>query len=160
MKILFVCLANTCRSPLAAGILKKKLKERNMEAMVEVDSAGFEAYNINDHADVRAIQTGLNHEVDISHHRAKLFTSDDFDLFDQIYVMDSVAYRQALYFARSEEDKKKVEFLMNVIRPGKNEPIPDPFFRELDACEHTFDLLEEACGKIADDLARVRVQNT
>ena len=150
MKILFVCLANTCRSPLAAGILKKKLTERQLEA--EVDSAGFEAYHINELPDERAIMAGYNHNIDISYHRAKLFTYDYYDIYDIIYVMDSVTYRNALYFARDNNDKDKVDFLMNVINPGKNAPVPDPFYRNLEACEETYKLLDEACEKIAEKI--------
>lgn len=148
MKILFVCLANTCRSPLAAEILKKKIAERGLNA--EADSAGFEAYHINEPPDTRAVKTGLMHNIDISSHRAKLFFAEDFDSYDKIYVMDSVSYRNTLYFARSDQDIQKVDFVMNMIKPGKNEPVPDPFFRNLEACDATFDILDEACDKIAD----------
>ncbi|MBN1339398.1 MAG: hypothetical protein JXA03_08745 [Bacteroidales bacterium] len=146
MKILFVCLANTSRSPLAAEILRKKIAERKLVA--EADSAGFEAHNINEPPDMRAVQTGLNHRIDISSHRAKLFFVEDFDKFDKIYAMDSVSYRSSLEFARNDADIRKIDFVMNLIRPGKNEPVPDPYFRNLEACEETFDILDQACDRI------------
>ncbi|MEZ5196064.1 MAG: low molecular weight protein-tyrosine-phosphatase [Bacteroidales bacterium] len=150
MKVLFLCHANMCRSPLAAGLLKLILKTRNIDA--EVDSAGFEAYHINEPPDARAIAIGLGHGFDISGSRVRLFTPADFDQFDKIYVMDTLAYRNAIYFARNEGDIEKLEFLMNVLIPGKNESVPDPFFRNLDDSDKTFNILSQACTKIADSL--------
>lgn len=151
MKVLFLCHANMCRSPLAEGLLKHILKLNNIDA--EVDSAGFEAYHINESPDDRAIQKAREKGIDISEKRVRLFTREDFDRFDRIYVMDTLAYRNALYFARGEEDKQKVDYLMNVVYPGKNESVPDPFYRNLSSTDETFELLHEACKKIAGELS-------
>jgi protein-tyrosine phosphatase len=150
MKVLFLCHANMCRSPLAEGLLRHILKMNNISA--EVDSAGFEAFHINESPDDRAIQKAREQGIDISSKRVRLFTKDDFDQFDKIYVMDTLSYRNALYFARNEEDKQKVDYLLNVITPGKNESVPDPFYRSLAASEETFELLHKACKKIADEM--------
>lgn len=149
MKVLFLCHANMCRSPLAEGLLKHILKHKNIEA--EVDSAGFEAYHINDSPDDRAIQKAKEQGIDISGKKVRLFTKDDFDRFDKIYVMDTLAYRNALYYARNEQDKQKVDYLMNVVYPGKNESVPDPFYRNLSSTDETFEILHEACKKIAGE---------
>jgi protein-tyrosine phosphatase len=140
-----------CRSPLAEGLLKHILKLNNIDA--EVDSAGFEAYHINESPDDRAVNKARERGIDISKKRVRLFTRDDFDLFDKIYVMDTLAYRNALYFARDDNDRMKVDYLMNVINPGRNESIPDPFFRNTTVTDETFDLLHTACSRIAQELA-------
>jgi protein-tyrosine phosphatase len=155
MNVLFVCNSNMCRSPLAVGVLKKKLNERNLEAKVE--SAGFEAFYINEPPENRAVEEGLKHNIDISDNKVRLFSSEDFSKFDKIYVMDTLAYRNALYFANDDNDKSKVEFLLNLIKPGKNESVPDPFYRKLDACEETFSIMDTACDKIAEIIAKSRV---
>jgi len=64
MKVLFLCHANMCRSPLAEGLLKLILKNRNI--LATVDSAGFEVYHINEPPDYRAIQKGLEYGIDIT----------------------------------------------------------------------------------------------
>ena len=148
MNILFVCNGNKCRSPLAAGILRQKLVHKKMSAIV--DSAGFEAFYINELPDKRAIEKGLEHGIDISDNHVRLFSSNDYDDFDKIYVMDLVAYRNAIFFARNDSDKIKLEYLMNVIKPDRNESVPDPFYRELDACDSTFKILNDACEEIAN----------
>ncbi len=151
MNVLFLCHANMCRSPLAEGLLKLILKNRNIHATV--DSAGFEAYHINEPPDDRAIQKGLKHGIDITAKKVRLFNRDDYDKFDKIYVMDTNAYRNAMYFARNDQDKNKVDFLMNLIKPGKNESVPDPFYRNLEACDETYEILNDACVIIADDIS-------
>ena len=84
MNILFVCLGNICRSPLAEGILKSKIKDQN----IIIESAGFESYHINEPPDPRAIKVANDHGLSISENRCRLFIADDFDKFDVIYVMD------------------------------------------------------------------------
>ena len=155
MKVLFLCHANMCRSPLAEGLLRHILKLNNNEA--EGDSAGFEAYQNNESPDDRAVSKARERGIDISKRRVRLFTREDFDLFDKIYVMDTLAYRNALYFARDENDRMKVDDLMNVINPGRNESIPDPFFRSTTVTDETFDLLHKACSRIAEDMTNLQL---
>ncbi|GAB4317752.1 MAG: low molecular weight protein-tyrosine-phosphatase [Bacteroidales bacterium] len=148
MKVLFLCNANMCRSPVAEGLLKLILKKRNIDA--EVDSAGFEAYYINESPEDRVVKKVMERGIDISRKRVRLFSQSDFDKFDKIYVMDMVAYRNALEFARDEHDKSKIDFLMNLVHPGKNEPFPNPFIQDESHYEQTLNLLHKACEKIAD----------
>jgi protein-tyrosine phosphatase len=148
MNVLFACLGNICRSPIAAEMLRKKYQENNISG--EIDSAGFEAFYINANPDEAAISAGKKHGIDITEHKARLFTSEDFNNFDVIYVMDSKNMRDIKYFAKKEEDLNKLEFIMNLVDPGKNKALPDPFFRELGKEEEVFDLMEEACNKIVE----------
>jgi len=152
MNVLFLCHANMCRSPLAEGLLKLILKNRNIRATV--DSAGFEAYYINESPDEMAIQKAKENGIDITTKKVRLFTRDDFDKFDKIYVMDTNAYRNAMYFVRNDQDKNKVDFLMNLIKPGKNESVPDPAYRNLGAYDETYEILNDACSKIADNISK------
>ncbi|MEI6899754.1 MAG: low molecular weight protein-tyrosine-phosphatase, partial [Bacteroidota bacterium] len=90
MKILFVCTGNICRSPLAEGILRDKIKKRHLDS--EVDSAGLEYFHVGDAPDKRAIEVGKRNGIDISHHKGRLFIPADFDRFNRILIMDSSHY--------------------------------------------------------------------
>jgi len=136
-----------CRSPIAEGLLRHILKLNKISA--EVDSAGFEVYHINETPDHRAIKKAQEIGFDISTKKVRLFSQEDFDRFDKIYVMDTLAYRNAMYFIRNDNDKQKLDFLLNVIKPGKNESIPDPFTKSPESCDQTLELLHQACDKIA-----------
>lgn len=148
--VLFLCHTNMCLSPLAEGLLKDILNKKNITAII--DSAGFEAYHINESPDKRATKKGIDHGIDISAKKARLFSRADIAKFDKIYVMDTLTNRNALYFAKTDEEKSKIDFLMNVIHPGKNESVPDCFYSKLEAGDETYKIIEKACKIIAKQM--------
>ncbi|HPR59088.1 MAG TPA: low molecular weight protein-tyrosine-phosphatase [Bacteroidales bacterium] len=150
MKILMVCLGNICRSPLAEGLLRQKIQQRGLNAVVS--SSGTGNYHIGEPADSRMIATALKHDVDISGHRARQFKVNDFDRYDLIYVMDDSNYRNMIKLARNADDSSKVHLIMDVAEPGKNLNVPDPYFGGIESFELVFDLLNMVCEKIADNL--------
>ncbi|MBC35296.1 MAG: protein-tyrosine-phosphatase [Bacteroidetes bacterium] len=149
MKILFVCLGNICRSPLAEGILLAKAAEKGLD--IEVESAGFESYHINEPPDERAVKICDRYGIDIKENKCRLFTVEDFDKFDRIYVMDSGNYRDVQYFSRHEEDMQKVSYLLSVI-DGKNQAVPDPYYGGEEGFENVYQLINNACGKIVEKI--------
>lgn len=154
MNVLFICLGNICRSPMAEGILKKLYKEKNLEGIIE--SAGFESFHINEPPDDRAISVARAHQIDISGHKARLFTANDFDRFDHIYVMDTQNMRDVRDASDNEEDMEKVDYLLNVLEPGKNLTVADPYNSGIEDCEAVFDKLYLACEKICENIHKTR----
>jgi protein-tyrosine phosphatase len=154
MKVLFVCTGNICRSPLAEGILREKFLKYHIRG--EVDSAGFESFHVGDPPDDRARKIARQNGIDISGHRARLVRVSDFDRFDHIYAMDAYHYQSLMKLARNEEDRKKVNFVMNVVFPGKNIPVQDPYYDGYSAFETVYRQLDEACEKIGKDAAAVQ----
>lgn len=151
-KILMVCLGNICRSPLAAGILRKKLKDNGINATV--DSAGFEPYHIRDNADERAIAVARKNGVALNEHAARLFSANDFDYYDKIYVMDQRNYRDVMFIARNPADKQKVDYIMNAISPGTNQIIPDPYYGDVKDFDAVYKLLDAACTNIVKSMKK------
>jgi protein-tyrosine phosphatase len=147
MNILMVCLGNICRSPLAEGILQYKITQSGIDAHVE--SAGFEAFHAGDPPDERAIEVAIKNGIDISGHRARLFRVDDFDKFDHIYVMDQNNYRDVMRKVRNENDRLKVDFILNELSPGSNITVPDPYYGRMREFENVFDMLDQAIEKLA-----------
>ncbi|MBE0638794.1 MAG: low molecular weight phosphotyrosine protein phosphatase [Bacteroidales bacterium] len=145
-----VCLGNICRSPLAEGILRQKITERNLE--VEVHSSGTSNYHISESADSRMISTARRHGIDISNHKARQFVVNDFDYYDKIYVMDGQNFRNVSRLARNDEDRSKVQLIMNVVEPASHFEVPDPYYSGNDGFELVFKMLDEACEKIADNI--------
>jgi protein-tyrosine phosphatase len=155
VKILFVCTGNICRSPLAEGILRNKLRELTVPA--EVDSAGFESFHVGDHPDHRAIVTAKKHGIDITTHVGRLFNSSDFNRFDQIYIMDDSHFTRIRQFAYSPGDMEKVDYIMNVIYPGQDLNVEDPWYEDMEAFERVYHKLDKACSILAGKIAAKKI---
>lgn len=145
MKLLFVCLGNICRSPLAEGIMKHKIAEQGLDW--EVDSAGTGGWHAGDLPDSRSIQVAKKHGVDLTYQRARKLRSIDYEAFDRIYVMDSMNYQDVKRLA-NEDEYHKIELIMNEVEPHRNINVPDPYYGEGDGFEHVFQMLDRACDAI------------
>jgi protein-tyrosine phosphatase len=132
---------------MAEGILKKIYTKKGINGTV--DSAGFESFHINDLPDSRAINVAKSYGIDISQKRARIFLKADFDRFDRIYVMDVKNMNDVLELARNDHDRKKVDYVMNIIEPDSNKTVPDPFLSGIEDCDKVYKILEKACQKIA-----------
>jgi protein-tyrosine phosphatase len=154
MKILFVCLGNICRSPLAEGILADKARKLGLN--VEVDSCGFERFHRGDPADSRSVSVAHAHGIDLSGHVARMFTVHDFDAYDRIYVMDQANHNDVMGVARDAEDERKVDYIMNLVHPGENRPVPDPWYGGKEGFEKVYQMLNAACDILVNDLSSNR----
>ncbi len=150
--ILMVCLGNICRSPLAEGILRSKAEKYGIK--IRIDSAGTSNYHIGEQPDKRTIANALKHGVDLSKLKGRQFTTKDFDDFDIIFVMDSSNYTNVTALARNENDKNKVELILNRQFPDSNKPVPDPYFGGEQGFEDVYNLLDEVCENIITSLKK------
>ncbi|NNL15746.1 MAG: low molecular weight phosphotyrosine protein phosphatase [Flavobacteriaceae bacterium] len=147
-KILMVCLGNICRSPLAEGILKSKLPSNKFS----IDSAGTADYHIGDPPDPRSVDIAKKNQIDISHQRGRQFEVSDFDRFDIIYVMDNSNYLNIIHLARNKKDALKVKLILNELYANENMDVPDPYYGGSYGFKNVFEMLDEACNRIADTL--------
>ena len=148
MRILLVCLGNLCRSPLAEGILRHKVAQRNLDW--HIDSAGTGDWHIGHPPDPRSVETALRHGIDISSQRGRLFQRIDFEHFDKILVMDSRNLRDVLRLARTGEHRAKVERILHFSHPGEERSVPDPYLDKMDGFESVFVMLDQACDSFLD----------
>lgn len=147
-RILVVCLGNICRSPLAEGILLH-LKEKHQVNIV-IDSAGTSNYHIGEAPDARTIANAKKHKVDLTPLRARQFKQSDFDAFDRIFVMDKSNQRNVLNLARHDNDIAKVDLFLNLLHPGQNMEVPDPYYGGEEGFERVFNLVWEASEKLIE----------
>jgi len=150
MKILMVCMGNICRSPLAEGIMKSKLKQYGIDGVV--DSAGTISTHIGEVPDHRSCEIALENGIDITDQRARLFQISDFDAFDRIFVMDKKNYSNIIKIAETQEQRQKVEMIMNRLEPGSNIGVPDPFYGNRAEFEKVFQMLDATCEAIAKSI--------
>lgn len=150
-KILFVCLGNICRSPLAEGIMLH-LNEKH-QLNWTIDSAGTSNYHIGEAPDKRTIANAKKNGVDLTQLRARQFKADDFDKFDRIYVMDKSNLSNVLALAKNEGHRSKVDLLLNVIDNNDIIEVPDPYFGGEEGFEKVFQLVWKACEKLVEENA-------
>ncbi len=148
MKILMVCLGNICRSPLAEGILKDKLKKARLDWFV--DSAGTNGFHIGEAPHRLSQKVALQHGIDISRQRARQFTVKDFNEFDIIYAMAEEVIDEMKWIAKNQYNSGKVELLMNELYPGKNKDVPDPWYGPEPGYHEVYDMIDAACNKIIE----------
>lgn len=146
MKILMVCLGNICRSPLAEGIMKKKISEHGLNWAV--DSAGTGSWHVGESPDRRSVEVARKNGVDISVQRARQLRPSDLQDFDLVFAMDSSNFQNIRSMAQSPNEAQKIELIMNMVQPGYNENIPDPYYH--DGFDKVFKMLEQACERIVE----------
>ena len=126
VKVLFVCMGNICRSPVAEGVFAQLIEQQGLTEYVHVDSAGTHAYHVGNPPDPRSLQTALRRGLDISNLRARRFSEDDFHEFDYVLAMDSDNYRN-LSAACPPEARYKLKMFLE-FAPHLNElDVPDPW---------------------------------
>jgi protein-tyrosine phosphatase len=148
INVLMVCLGNICRSPLAEGILKSKV---NTDQFF-IDSAGTGSWHIGELPDIRSIQVAKKNNINITNQRCRQFVVEDFDEFDLIFVMDNSNYETVISLARNDRDKQKVNLILNQIYPGNNLDVPDPYYDENRGFDRVFEMLNNACDRIAETI--------
>lgn len=149
MKILMVCLGNICRSPLAEGVLKDKVAKAGLDWVVE--SAGTNGYHTGEPPHRLSQKVALLHGIDISRQRARNFTAADFERFDKIYAMAQEVIDEMQWITKSTFNPAKVDLLMNVLYPGENRDIPDPWYGPEPGYHEVFAMIDAACSKIIDN---------
>lgn len=149
MKILFVCLGNICRSPLAEAIFNEKIRQLQCEHLFQADSCGTGNYNIGDNPDPRTIRSANQHNIPITH-CARQFTSGDAEVFDLILAMDNNNYQNIIRITHSSHhDKVK---LMRSYDPSGNGDVPDPYHGNEKDFDEVFKILDRSIDSLIKDL--------
>tara|TARA_R110000737_G_scaffold2923_9_gene9223 strand:+ start:176822 stop:177295 length:474 start_codon:yes stop_codon:yes gene_type:complete len=151
--VLFVCLGNICRSPLAHGILQHLVDQADLTTHYHIDSCGTANYHTGNPPDPRSIQTAALHNIDITMQRARQFDpSTDIKRFDHIIPMDAANHRD-LSKLKVPDTKLK---LMRSYDPTLTKPqdVPDPYYGGDDGFEKVYQMLTRACQGFLDQLDR------
>lgn len=141
-----VCLGNICRSPIADGLLRRKVKENNLNILV--DSAGTAAYHIGKTPDKRMCDTARQNGTNIDNLSARQFSTQDFDDFDIIYAMDESNRQNIVSLARNNFDRKKVRLILDELVSESNLSVPDPYYGTLADFNEVYELVDKVTSVI------------
>ena len=143
-----VCLGNICRSPLAEGILQLKANESNLAW--EVESAGTNGLHNGEAPHELSQHVAWLNGIDISQQRSRQFVAEDFHHYDKIYALAKDVIVEMKTIAGDAYQPEKVDLLLNVLYPGKNKDVPDPWYSGEDQYHTVFAMIEEACITIVE----------
>lgn len=134
--VLFVCLGNICRSPLAEAALRAEAWRVGFA--VTIDSAGTGDWHAGSPPDPRAQTEALRHGIDISSYRARQVTEADFERFGHIYALDPQNLRDLKRIA-PRRAAAKVELLMDMVPGREGTAVEDPYYGGPDDFAMTWD---------------------
>lgn len=151
VRVLFVCLGNICRSPMAEGVFRALVAEQGLTESIETDSAGTHAYHVGEPPDVRAQATLRRRGLDIGDLRGRQAVADDFVRFDYVLAMDHENYA-ALQALAPAEHAHKLRLFLTYARRCTEQAVPDPYFGDVGGFDRVLDMIEDAAAGLLQDI--------
>lgn len=139
--VLFVCLGNICRSPLAEGLFLRALEERGLLDRFEVDSCGTSGQHDGELPDRRTRQNALSHGLALTHSSRRI-RPRDLEHFDRILVMDDANLQNVRALCTTPEQYAKVEKIRSIDPDAPNADVDDPWYGGLAGFEAVYQVLE------------------
>ncbi|MDX1599883.1 MAG: low molecular weight protein-tyrosine-phosphatase [Anaerolineales bacterium] len=157
MDILFVCLGNIVRSPLAENLFRHVAEERGLDDQYVVDSAGTSAYHVGEPPDRRMRQTAKKYGLEYTG-RSRQVSDADLRNFDLIVAMDDSNARNLKEMARDEEQAAKIRLMREFDPQAEGSPdVPDPYYGGMEGFENTYQLVKRSVEGLLDALERGEV---
>ena len=152
VKVLFVCMGNICRSPMAEGVFRARVEAAGYGDRVEVDSAGTHAYHIGEPPDERAQAAIARRGIDISALRGRQAATEDIARFDYVLAMDgdNYAHLQAL---SPEGYEHKIELFLEYASRARERFVPDPYYGGPSGFDRVLDLIEDAAEGLLQEVS-------
>lgn len=150
-KVLFVCLGNICRSPAAHGIFEHIVKDKGMQDLIEVDSAGTYDGHRGELPDRRMRTAAMYRGYALTHHSRPVRSIDLID-FDMVVAMDDQNYADLMHIAPSIEASRKIRRMAEFLTTHKISYIPDPYYMGTEGFTLVLDLLEEGCQNLFNEI--------
>ncbi|MFO7260204.1 MAG: low molecular weight protein-tyrosine-phosphatase [bacterium] len=147
--VLFVCLGNICRSPLAEAVFRKQVKEAGLEDLVEVDSAGTSSYHEGEGPDPRTVRVARARGVEMTG-RARQIRREDAERFDYIIAMDEMNLRDVQRLVAEAGVRSPRVMRLREFDPEAHGDldVPDPYYGGPQGFEKVHDIVERSCAAL------------
>lgn len=155
-RILFVCLGNIIRSPLAEHAFRQAVEQAGVAEKYEADSAGTAGWHVGEQPDARMRKTAASHGLGYNG-SARQVSQQDFDDFDLIIAMDSSNYRSLADLAGSDQAKAKIRLMREFDPQADGMDVPDPYYGGQEGFENTFHIVRRSVDGLLEALQRDEV---
>ena len=156
-RVLFVCMGNICRSPMAHGVFRHLVRQGGLTDVVTVDSAGTHAFHQGEQPDRRAQAAATKRGYDLKDMTARKISAEDFENYDMILAMDW----DNLSLLQQQSHKRhhhKIQLLMRFAGEHESATVPDPYQGATQAFELALDYIEDACSGLLEVARRRATQ--
>lgn len=153
IKVLFVCLGNICRSPLAEAIFKHKVSQKGLQHLVTADSCGTANYHVGDAPDPRTIANAKRNGVMIDHIGQQLSLQHLAD-FDFILAMDKGNHQNILKLHDAEKYNSKVLLMRSFDQARQHDEVPDPYYGHERDFQQVFEILDQSVESFIEFLKK------
>jgi len=149
IKILFVCLGNICRSPMAEGLLTHKILHAGLNEKILADSAGTANYHIGDPPDHRTMAVLFEHNIHYMH-LGRQVSRLDAEQFDYIIAMDRSNFNDLKNLLPA--DYKNIMLMRDYDLQNKGSDVPDPYYGSISDFRSTYEILNRSIDKLIMDI--------
>lgn len=152
IRVLFVCLGNICRSPLAEGVFRDLVEKAGLGARIEADSAGTGSWHIGEAPDARTRATARRRGFDLSRIRARQLERRDLERFDLVLVMDKSNLHDTLALDPEGDHGQRVRLFREFDPEPEHYQVPDPYTGGREGFEQVQDIVERTSRALLEHL--------
>ncbi|MEM9664718.1 MAG: low molecular weight protein-tyrosine-phosphatase [Bacteroidota bacterium] len=152
IKVLFVCLGNICRSPLAEGVFRHQVQQAGLAHAFEIASAGTGAWHVGEPPDARMRQTAQAHGISLAGQRAQQVNPADLDRYDLVLAMDPTNQRDLQALAARPSSGQAVRLFRDFDPQPGDRAVPDPYYGGPEGFETVYRIVDRTCRALLQHL--------
>lgn len=153
VKVMFFCLGNICRSPLAEGLFRHKVEQRGLQDRFHIESSGTSSYHVGELPDPGSRRVAKQRiDLDISYQRSQQLTREHVESFDVLVAMDQSNRQNAERWGTGRQIDLLRDWEPNDAEKGQG--VPDPWGGGGSQFDLVFDIVDRCCDELLDDLCQ------
>ena len=150
--VLFICLGNICRSPLAEGVFRHLVAARGLDDRFHIDSAGTGGWHVGEPPDPRSVDVARAHGIELTS-TGRQVSADDMSDFDVLVVMDQQNKRDVGHLQELYGDSARLVLLREFEPQAPSLDVPDPYYGGPDGFDRVYEMVHRSCEGLLAELA-------